>query len=134
MTIVNEIDEENSKNNRTIDTETGVYLKETKYSAKEHEMFFSVTDGETVFNIYAEAWSEFNESREVLNCTYKAINIDFYGAPKRKNYCELIMRLIEQYGWHYRSGEKKYGHRVYAKFGLKPLALEKLTAWENGND
>jgi len=42
--IINEIDEKNSKNNRTIDTETGVYLKVAKTFNREHYVAFNVVD------------------------------------------------------------------------------------------
>ncbi len=134
MTIINEIDKENPKSNRTIDTETGVYLKYIKANGWERIAMFVLSDSGANIHLNVFFSNKLDEEKKT-NDYYYQVSIGFLeGTPRRKNYADLIRRLFDVHGWQCRAEERRFGNKEVVKLDFKPEALDELSKWENSND
>lgn len=130
MPIINEIDEENPKNNRTIDTDTGVYLKYVEANGWDRIAIFDIVDGETKIKIYADFSNKIDEEKKINHISYEASIDPLGGLPRRDHYADLIRRLFEVHGWRCRADERKFGNEEQVLFNFKPQDLVNLKNWE----
>jgi len=131
--IINEIDENNSKNNRTIDTENGIYLKAAGANLREHNYFFVIVDGETIINIATERDNKVNKGEKINSVSYKVISVDLLGQPRRKDYRTVIKEVLNEHGDRFRYSEKRFGYMENVDVTINPIIIKKLRAWEDGN-
>ncbi len=97
MVIINEKDEQNPKNSRTIDTDTGVFLEKTGYRGNEALVFFEVTDGDFSFRFETELEFRDTDSGEKLGF-YKLHNV--YPSVGRK-YMDIVRNLLKVFNTSY---------------------------------
>jgi len=130
MPIINEIDEKDPKNSRTIDTETGVNLQFDYVNGKDWEVGFIINDKKSKIKIDARFTYNLNEEKKTKKYKYFVDNINLYGVPLRKYYFELIKKLLQVHGWQYRRDERRFGNIQSVEITFEPTAIAKLEEWE----
>ena len=126
MPIINEIDEENAQNSRTINTDTGVYLTYGGANGWERVANFTLCDSDAELTIFVEFSNKLDEENKTNKYKYLITKIDFIGSPNKKGYSEIISQLLNTHGWNYRKNEKKFGNIQSVDIDFKPQVVEKL--------
>ena len=70
MPIINEIDEQHPENNRTIDTDTGVYLKVIKANGHERVAEYQLVDDTTTVYISAFFSNQLNDELKINDYSF----------------------------------------------------------------
>lgn len=134
MPIINEIDEENPKNNRTIDTETGVYLQHIDENLYEGIVIFHYMEKDSKILINTYFSNKINEEKKINDCTYYVNSCEFFGAATRKNYSKIIRDLLEVHGVYYRRREKFENLKQEVRVEFTEKAIASLDQGEKAND
>lgn len=110
MPIVNIVDQESPKNNRTIDTDTGVYLKFKKANGQDRIAVFEFIDGEINITFHAHFSIRIDDELKLTHVLYK-IPIKNYGSWNSSSHNKnLVSNFLEVHGFKYRTDEK-YGNK-----------------------
>ncbi len=133
MPIINEFDEENPKNSRTVDTETGIYLRYLSENLHERVANFHIIDEETILNLHVFFSNTIDEEEKNNDCYYEICTLDFSGIPKRKGYVNEIRRLFEMHGIYYRRRENFEDLKQNVIVDFRPDVVAALKEWEKSN-
>ncbi|MEO1205434.1 MAG: hypothetical protein AAFV45_03810 [Pseudomonadota bacterium] len=138
MPIINQIDEANPKNNRTLDTETGVYLVFREHNGPSRTDIYDIYDEDYHLVIFSEVDGVNDEENRLSHSNHKIQQIrilrgtDFTFAPtpspgtihsppppNRQGYDLLIANLLSAHGSYYGITAARWGYTdvVDVKFG-----------------
>jgi hypothetical protein len=134
MPIVNQykVTEDNPKDHKTIDTDTGIYITVTEERPFNPPLYsFLLVDGD--FEILFEC--PFREKEYGVNSESGLRDIDVVyslhsflisGTPKKRNYLQIFKDLLAVHGRYYRIGEKKFKVNTRAVLEYSPEIEEKI--------
>lgn len=134
MPIVNEIDEQNPVNNRTIDTNTGVYLKLLGFDKRDRDSFFLLSnEGVEICFTARKSWKEDIKS----NVWHFSYFVDQISLPKVSNLRDLkniIHEFLIAHGDDFRSIERKRGLSEVGTIDFSHTVSVKISKWEELDD
>ena len=133
MSIVNEVDEEIERNSKTIDTETGVFLRVAAEYPRESIIDFAVFDEDALIGFSSKRVVVLDEINEKRNISHHISNINFQGKPKRQDYEELILGLLQVHGKWFGLTQKRFGKKDCVSVFIDAEISEKLKSWEVSN-
>lgn len=128
--IVNQIDEKDPENNKTIDTKSGVYLSPSDAYPGDRTYCFDVRDGDTQFDLITEKNGTIDEDKNEYYVSYRLDNVNIYGKPNRRGYVKLIKNLLNVHGNFFRSSERRFGTVQHVKVDVSPGVIAKIAGWE----
>lgn len=129
MPIINEIDEENPKNNRTIDTDTGGYLQHIDENLYEGIVIFHYMEKDSKILINTYFSNKINEEKKSIIVLIMLIHVSFLVRQREK----IIRDLLEVHGVYYRRREKFENLKQEIRVEFKEKAIASLDQGEKAN-
>ncbi|MCP4181696.1 MAG: hypothetical protein GY761_00010 [Hyphomicrobiales bacterium] len=130
MAIINEKDEQNPENSRTIDTDTGVYLKLDAHDIRDREYYFSLYDGDKIIEMISYCSWEIDEENKIMRNCHHVGKIFFLGTAIRINYLTLIRNIFSEHGRSFKSIERRGEYKEITKTDFKNGVEQQILTWE----
>jgi hypothetical protein len=132
MPIINEIYEDDPSKNRTVDTETGFYLKLQQQHTLSRSVFFNIfEESGGSMSLECESYSVTTKEQQEKKISQKYCRLDSIRISKNFKFIpnkELIERLIIGFGGYYRKGEREHGYTEIVTVEFSERALGQLQA------
>lgn len=115
--IINERDEQNSKNSRTIDTVSGIYMRGTQEHPLENSMFFQFFEGDRIIG-FTIPFRETKQNDNFILCEYVGISNcgQFKDTEEMKKYLTLLPDFLNVFDWSYGASYGNVQYKFTAKY------------------
>jgi len=132
MPIINEIDEENPKNSRTIDTDTGVYLKLDFHHLRERLYGLSLYEKDVkVMEIQSTLSTSINEEKKMAFNHHFIGVVVFLSRGNQKKYVSLIEKLLKIHGRNFMFNNRYSQYKEHTQISFINNTDEIIRKWES---
>jgi len=134
MPIINEIDEDNKKNNRTIDTETGIYLTVNAHDIRDHMYQFSLFEKEKkIIELWSTVSWKIDDENKIISNQHYIGGATFYTAGAEKKYISIITKILEEHGRGFKAAERRGKYKELTSVIFVKDTDSLINAWEANN-